>query len=333
MLVPLFLILALGTYLVYLEYWEVSGGSKSRRSAQVSSSEPPIANRMTNASSKSGSRAKIDADLLSAATWGHTSTLVGLVNAGANINAKATNGDTALLLAATQGNAETVVAALALGADVNAKNNAGNTALMEAVESGRIEMVKVIIARNPDVNAKNVAGSSAFDLARTKGRRDLLQVLRGRTSTAVSHSLNSPQRGVTYAGLHQAALEGNAKGITSLLATGADVNARDANGRTALMIAASAGKTDVVELLLVKGANPNMADYKEGRTALIVAAEAGHAEAARSLLNKGADPNVKDRFGETAMSNAQRLKRVHIGRLLKQAGVKTPSFEQILPKQ
>lgn len=130
--------------------------------------------------------------------------------------------------------------------------------------------------------------------------------------------------------LNRAASEGNLQRIRAPLTAGADVNARGPNGRTALMRSAPAGNTQGVDLLLANGANPNITDYKEGRTGLIIAAEAGHNEVASSLFNTGADPNSKDRLGETAMSNAQRLNRVQIGRLLKQAGVKTPSYDQIL---
>jgi ankyrin repeat protein len=269
---------------------------------------------------------------LKAAAWGHTSRLLVLLNAGANVNVRGDNGDTPLLLAAAYGHADTVEALLALGADINAKNDTGNTALIEAVASARLEIVKILIENKADVKARNVAGSSAVDVAREKARPDIRQLLTKRAYAKSLRYFNSPAAIASIVALHEAALEGNTQRITSLLAQGSDLNARDANGRTALMIAASTNKTKVVDLLLAKGANPNMTDYKQGRTALITAAEAGYDEVARSLLNGGANPNLKDRFGETAMSSAQRLNRLHIGRLLKQAGVNTPSYDQILPR-
>lgn len=332
MVVPLLAVLALGAYAVYLEYADGKASFESRYSADGSSADRRPVNRSADANPKTKSRIKVDTDLLNASTWGHTSTLYLLVSAGANINARATNGDTALLLAVAQGHAETVEAALTLGADVNAKNNVGNTPLIEAVASGRTDVVRAIMARKPDIKAKNVAGYSAIDLARRNRRRDLLRLLRRGTSTPLSASIGSLSSFGNFAAVHQAALAGDAERISALVANGADVNATDANGRTALMIAASAGKTSVVDVLLTRGANPNVTDSKDGRTALIIATEGGHGDVARALLSKGADPNLKDKAGETAMSRAQRLGHVYIGRLLKQAGAKTPSFDQILPK-
>jgi len=332
-LVPLVSLFAITALVVYSKYREANARPDSNPSAQGSSAfvNPPLAEEDSVPGEEIGGR--IDTDLLSASAWGRTSILLSLVSRGAQINARADNGDTALLLAAAYGHAETVDALLALGADVNAKNKLGNTALMEAVGSGRLEIVKALIVKKADVGAKNIAGSSAVDLALGNGRADLVQLLTKHTAISGSTSYNPRVPIDKTMDLNRAASEGNLQSIRALLTAGADVNGRSPNGRTALMTAALAGNTQVVDLLLANGANPNITDYKEGRTALIIAAEGGHTEVARSLLKAGADPNSKDRLGETAMSNAQRLNRVQIGRLLKQAGVKTPSYDQILRAQ
>ena len=54
--------------------------------------------------------------------------------------------------------------------------------------------------------------------------------------------------------------------VRALIAGGARVNARDADGNTALMTAAFKGHDDVVEALLAAGAEPRLAD-KQGRVA------------------------------------------------------------------
>lgn len=48
--------------------------------------------------------------------------------------------------------------------------------------------------------------------------------------------------------------EGDLDGIKELLDSGSDVNFRDIDGRTALHVAACQGLTDVVELLIQRGA-------------------------------------------------------------------------------
>lgn len=64
-----------------------------------------------------------------------------------------------------------------------------------------------------------------------------------------------------------AAYSGRAPAVTALINAGADVNARDDNGWTALVHAASRGQTKVVSLLLKAGADPNIRT-RDGRTAL-----------------------------------------------------------------
>jgi ankyrin repeat protein len=59
-----------------------------------------------------------------------------------------------------------------------------------------------------------------------------------------------------------------------LAAAGADVNAKADTGATALMLAAGAGKTEVVQTLLSNGADVNT--RANGKTALMLAEEKGH---------------------------------------------------------
>lgn len=57
--------------------------------------------------------------------------------------------------------------------------------------------------------------------------------------------------------LQSAAWSGNTIEVQRLLDQGVDVNARDADGKTALMRAAEAGHTDCIRLLLERGADIN----------------------------------------------------------------------------
>jgi len=61
-----------------------------------------------------------------------------------------------------------------------------------------------------------------------------------------------------------------------LLAHGADVNARDQDGETALMIAASGGNSDIVRMLLDEGADVSAELGATGKTALMLAEEHGY---------------------------------------------------------
>src|ERR1035441_8766576 len=60
----------------------------------------------------------------------------------------------------------------------------------------------------------------------------------------------------------EAARKGQSKEIEALLAKGADLEARDKEGRTPLMLAAQYGRTATVRLLLGKGAKPDARDTR-----------------------------------------------------------------------
>src|SRR3954471_25041454 len=57
--------------------------------------------------------------------------------------------------------------------------------------------------------------------------------------------------------LHAAAAEGDRRKVEALLASGADLEARDAAGWTALLRAIENGHNRLIELLLESGADPN----------------------------------------------------------------------------
>jgi ankyrin repeat protein len=88
-----------------------------------------------------------------------------------------------------------------------------------------------------------------------------------------------------------------------LLEKGADYNNRDIDGSTPLMIAAYERDTEMVQLLLDKGADPNIRD-NDGSTPLMIAAYEGNTEMVQLLLDKGADPTIMDYYGHTAFRSA-----------------------------
>ena len=100
--------------------------------------------------------------------------------------------------------------------------------------------------------------------------------------------------------LIKAAKKGNAAKIEKLLARGADVNAKNKEGRTALMGAAFAGHTAIVQALLEAGADVNAKDER-GTTALSAAAFRGHTATVQTLLEVGAEVNARDKNGMTVL--------------------------------
>jgi len=91
--------------------------------------------------------------------------------------------------------------------------------------------------------------------------------------------------------LLMAAEADDVEGIEVLLRAGANPDARDDLGFTALMTAATMNHASAVRALVSGGADPNVR-HGGGLTALMFAAGRGHAEAVRALLDSGADPDV-----------------------------------------
>jgi ankyrin repeat protein len=78
----------------------------------------------------------------------------------------------------------------------------------------------------------------------------------------------------------RAVTRGDVEAIRQQLRSGADINARDQYGQTALMLAAHHGHYEVVEALVASGADLNVtAEYTQ--SALMLAILAGHADIAR----------------------------------------------------
>lgn len=128
--------------------------------------------------------------------------------------------------------------------------------------------------------------------------------------------------------LISAAERGDAAVVKVLLAKGADVNAKDDGGRTALMTASDNGHLDVVKALLAKGADVN-ATASNGWTALMAASYNGHVDVVKTLLAKGTDVNAKDNDGATALDVATAAGHAEVGALLRQADAKAAQSDVV----
>jgi hypothetical protein len=90
--------------------------------------------------------------------------------------------------------------------------------------------------------------------------------------------------------------------VKHLIDHGADVNQRNDNGTTPLMVAGfvSRDQLQLIAFLLNRGADINAVD-RDGRTILMRAIRFGFNDQAVFLIQRGADTTVKDRYGKTAL--------------------------------
>ena len=115
---------------------------------------------------------------------------------------------------------------------------------------------------------------------------------------------SAPKAALPPDALHRAAKAGNLKGLEAALPAGAEVNARDDKGWTALMYVVDKGYVLLVEPLLQAQAAPDVR-APDGATALFMAAAHGHSEIIEPLMKAGADLTIKGPKGKTATEVAQ----------------------------
>ena len=119
-----------------------------------------------------------------------------------------------------------------------------------------------------------------------------------------------------YAGLHEAAANGDAAEIERLIAAGEKVDIQDSKSRTPLHVAVFLKKYDAVRALLKAGANPNRLE-SDRYDPVTIAAVANDVEMLKILLAGGASAkNVTSRYEGTALIAAAHLGHSEIVKLL-----------------
>ncbi|HEY0726823.1 MAG TPA: ankyrin repeat domain-containing protein [Pyrinomonadaceae bacterium] len=197
------------------------------------------------------------------------------------------------------------------GINPNAQDGDGRTVLISAAARGDVQVVNALLSRGVDPNIKDQRGYTAMSHAMEAMYEDVVDAL------LASPDLNPNSRGKNgRPALMAYVWRDNKDRVEKLLAHGADVNALDEDGDTALHGAGQTGNVEIVRMLLDKGANPNVQN-KVGGTPLMWAAVYGNVDAARLLLSRGADPTLKDNDGITAAEWAVRNKREGVVQLLK----------------
>jgi ankyrin repeat protein len=173
--------------------------------------------------------------------------LAALIAAGADVNAKDTEGRTPLLIAIIRKNDKAIKTLIDAGVDLESPLRDGKTPLMVAASNNNFEAIIALIKAGADINAKDENCMTSL------------------MATVYNNNLEA---------------------IAVFLDAGVDINAKDKDGRTALSCAVWENNLDAVAALLSAGSDVS-AKYNDGKTPLILAVMKQNVEIVAALLKNG----------------------------------------------
>ena len=144
--------------------------------------------------------------------------------------------------------------------------------------------MRALLKQRVDVNAPQGDGATALHWAAhfdDPVTADLL--IRARANVNAANEL----------GVTPLALASSRPMVDKLLAAGANPNLVASTGESPLMVAARAGRADVVRALLSHGANVNAKENVRGQTALMWAVSQRHPDVVRALVEHGVDVHAR----------------------------------------
>ena len=185
------------------------------------------------------------------------------------------------LLAHLQSQADAALIRLLLhhGANIDSQDSDGNSALILAVRQNLRDIVQLLLDEGATLELETVKGESGLSLAMQYGDGGCLALLTEKTAEKLGWNallLHAAQYGdekKMRQWIEQSQRQGNVE---------VDLDYADAQGRTALMMAAKGGHVGCVSLLLDAGVNVRLLD-REGCSALVVAIRSGYKDIAERI--------------------------------------------------
>ena len=242
--------------------------------------------------------------LMLAAEKGHSGIVKLLIKAKAELDLLSgynKNGENALMLAAKNGHTDCVQVLIAARANIHfrSKEYPETNALCLAIKNGHPDCVSLLIAEAHanDINQKDAGGHNALSIAIEKQQNDCLRLLIASNKVNLEEKIYSDKTPLMYSVFYS-----GLEAIKILAEAKVALETRDKEGNTALINAYSS--KEMVTTLVAAGANINASNHK-GQTALMRAAIwAEDPTVIHSLCENKANPNLPDRSNNTALDFA-----------------------------
>lgn len=215
------------------------------------------------------------------------------------------NGETLLHILVRRPNTEVINYFLGQNIDISKIDNDGNTILMNAAAGRDISVVESLLTKVNNINAQNENGETALIRAIATGSAEVANVLikKGADTKALDKNGNN----LAYYWFNSFRPTGNdfAEKLNVLKAAGIDVTAPQQNGSSLFHIAVEKQNLELIKQAAELGADINAQD-EEGNTALHKAAlVAKDDKILKTLLELGAKKDLKTEFEETAFDLAE----------------------------
>ncbi len=253
-----------------------------------------------------------------------------LLPATKKLNHSDQNKNQAIHVATSNGYVDVVKKLLDKKVDIDAQDNLGNTPLLIAVRHDDAKLTRFLLQHKANYSLQNKRKVSALELAQTRADSGVLNAFSGQGIKVGKNedqyndvSIKDFEKSIRqssslYKGwpiLSIASLLGENDIVRQLLKQGANVNALDKSGYSALHRASSKDQDKTINLLLASGALINIQNNKD-ETPLFLAAEAGSFKAVKRLLDKGADPTILASNKTSALAVAISNQRKDVALLL-----------------
>lgn len=231
-------------------------------------------------------------ELIEAAANGNTELVNNLIDSGAYVNSEV-NYQTPLLAATENGHTETVNCLLAHGADINQTRSIHKVSPLQiAAQHEYITLLELFIQKGAKLDCKDSSFRTPVEYAIRCNKMNAMNLLLNADPNISTTKLNSL--------FCFAVREGNVDALPALIQRGADINATNSDGYTALLHAASIGQLNSLNTIINLSPDALSATDCIGNNALHLAAKNGHYLMVQELIKLGLNPNQPNAAGLTA---------------------------------